>query len=157
MSKIWILAVLAMLVSCKGTTEGGNTAGTATETEAVAAEQTVRILSTNQFNDQLSQYREAGTEFQLIDIRTPEELAETGYIPGAVNIDFYEDDFRSKLGELDKDQPVMLYCRSGNRSGQASDMLLDLGFTEIYDLAGGIVGWNAAGNPVDMPEAVTAE
>lgn len=157
MSKIWILAILAMLVSCKGTTEGGNTAETTTETEVAEAEQTVRILSTNQFNDQLSQYREAGTEFQLIDIRTPEELAETGYIPGAVNIDFYESDFRSKMGGLDKNQPVLLYCRSGNRSGQASDMLLDLGFTEVYDLAGGIVGWNAAGNPVEMPEAVTAE
>lgn len=68
----------------------------------------------------------------IIDIRTPEEFEE-GHLEGAVNIDFYEDSFVSELDSLDKDDEVLIYCRSGNRSGQASEIMQELGFTNIID------------------------
>jgi len=79
----------------------------------------------------------------LLDIRTPQELAENGSIAGAINLDFYSADFESKIKEMDREAPVMLYCRSGGRSGEAAAMLKELGFKEVYDLNGGYNAWLA--------------
>jgi rhodanese-related sulfurtransferase len=78
---------------------------------------------------------------QLIDVRTPEEFQE-GHIEGAVNIDFYSEDFENQFNKLDKEQPVYLYCRSGARSNQSAIKLSEMGFIEIYDLEGGILNYN---------------
>ncbi|RLD29589.1 MAG: rhodanese-like domain-containing protein [Bacteroidetes bacterium] len=78
---------------------------------------------------------------QLVDVRTPEEYQE-GYIENAILIDYFSEDFNTKIQELDKEKPVYLYCRSGNRSGKASILLLDFGFTEIVDLEGGYEAWS---------------
>lgn len=83
----------------------------------------------------------------VLDIRTPQEL-QTGFISGAVNIDFYEPDFAAQLDLLPKDTPYVVYCRSGNRSGQAMDVFADLGFTDVTEIEGGIVEWTAQGLPV---------
>ncbi|MFV0572277.1 MAG: rhodanese-like domain-containing protein [Xanthomarina gelatinilytica] len=56
---------------------------------------------------------------QIIDVRTPEEFQE-GHIEGALNIDFYSEDFEKEFHKLDKEQPVYLYCRSGYRSNQSA-------------------------------------
>lgn len=78
---------------------------------------------------------------QLIDVRTPEEFAQ-GHIDGALNLNFYDDDFTQQLEQkLDKGRPVMLYCRSGNRSGQAASEMVTMGFKELYDLKGGFMAW----------------
>ena len=76
----------------------------------------------------------------VLDVRTPGEFAEA-HIPGAVMIDFYSSTFRSDLGTLDKDAPIALYCRSGNRSGQTLDIMRELGFTDVRNLDGGIITW----------------
>lgn len=81
------------------------------------------------------------TPGQLIDVRTPGEYGE-GTIEGAVNIDYYSDDFKAQIAELDKNQPVYLFCRSGGRSGKAMQIFKEEGFTEIYNLIGGYSGWN---------------
>ena len=79
---------------------------------------------------------------QLIDIRRPEEFA-AGHIKNAKNIDFYGSDFtRLMEQELDKEQPVYLYCRSGGRSGKAAATLSAMGY-KIYDLKGGILDWKS--------------
>ena len=78
---------------------------------------------------------------QLLDVRTAEEVAE-GSIEGAVNYDFYQDDFRKKLESLNPQKPTFVYCRSGGRSGQTMDILKELGFVEIYDLEGGYTVWS---------------
>lgn len=83
----------------------------------------------------------------LLDIRTPEEFA-AGKIAGSQNIDFYAADFAAQLDRLDKDATYFVYCRSGNRSSQAMDTFEDLGFSQVYEIDGGILNWNAAGLPI---------
>ena len=63
-------------------------------------------------------------------------------------IDFYRDDFADQLAALDRDTPYVLYCRSGNRSGQAAAMMKDLGFSSVQEIDGGIIAWQAADLPV---------
>ncbi|MFN8378001.1 MAG: rhodanese-like domain-containing protein [Anaerolineae bacterium] len=89
-------------------------------------------------------YVDGGAAHQLIDVRTPEEFA-SGHLPNAVNIPL--DELPNRLGEVATDEPVVLYCRSGNRSGQAAQLLASEGYTQVLDL-GGIVAWQAAGLPV---------
>ncbi|MBL0012613.1 MAG: thioredoxin [Flavobacterium sp.] len=81
---------------------------------------------------------------QIIDVRTPEEYA-SQHIDNAKNINWNESDFESKASELDKKQPVFVYCMVGGRSKKASDKLVEMGFSKVYDLQGGIMKWNAAG------------
>lgn len=83
---------------------------------------------------------------QLIDVRTPEEFNE-GHIANAVNINFLADDFEANVANLDKEKPVMVYCKSGGRSAKASARLKELGFKNITDLEGGISNWNSADKP----------
>ncbi len=80
----------------------------------------------------------------LLDVRTPAEFA-SGHIAGAVNISLQT--LESRLSELPTDQPIVIYCRSGNRSAAAGQILLRRGFTQLYDL-GGIITWQAQGLPV---------
>ena len=84
----------------------------------------------------------------VIDVRTPQEYSE-GYIKGANNIDWYASDFLNNIEKLNHQQPVVLYCRSGNRSVLAAAKLQSLGFTKIYSLTGGINNWQASGFPVE--------
>jgi rhodanese-related sulfurtransferase len=91
------------------------------------------------------QFKEPGAAHALIDVRTPEEYA-SGRIAGAVNISLQE--LPARLSEVPKDRPVVLYCRSGNRSAQAMDVLKASGYTNIYDM-GGIIAWQSAGLPVE--------
>lgn len=84
----------------------------------------------------------------VLDIRTPEEF-DSGHIAGAGNLDFYEPDFAESLDSLDKDLPYFVYCRSGNRSATAIETMKDLGFTEVYELDGGVVTWFEAGYPLE--------
>jgi thioredoxin len=65
-------------------------------------------------------------------------------IDNATNINWYDADFATKVGKLDKSKPVFVYCKAGSRSAQAAGKLSELGFKEIYSLEGGIMKWNAA-------------
>ena len=80
---------------------------------------------------------------QLIDVRTPEEFEE-GHIENATLIDIQnEEEFLSNTKELNKKQPVYVYCRTGRRSNIAAKHLANNGFRNIVDLQGGIIVWNA--------------
>lgn len=83
----------------------------------------------------------------VLDVRTPDEFA-AGHLPGAVNIDSSAPDFADAVGALPKDGTYLVYCQTSNRSGVATDRMVDLGFTDVYDLQGGIVAWSDAGNEV---------
>ncbi len=104
----------------------------------------VRIVSPD---DAASVQESPPAGLQIIDVRTPEEFAE-GHLDGAQMIDFYEGDFITRISELDRSQPYLVYCRSGNRSGQTRELMEELGFTDVRDVDGGIAAWTAAGLPV---------
>ena len=82
---------------------------------------------------------ESESDYMILDVRTPEEFAEK-HIPDAINIP-NETIGTEDIPELpDKDQLILVYCRSGNRSKQASDKLVGLGYTNIVEF-GGINDW----------------
>ncbi len=84
----------------------------------------------------------SGRKAQLIDVRTANEYR-SGHIKNAINIDFFDKaNFDRSFEKLDKNKPVYLYCRSGSRSKNAAQRLLEMGFSEIYDLKGGYQRWN---------------
>lgn len=73
----------------------------------------------------------------VIDVRTPAEFA-SGHLQDAVNIDLYAANFKDQIADLalDPNQPVYLYCRSGNRSGTAAQILRSMGFSDAYNVGG---------------------
>jgi phage shock protein E len=81
----------------------------------------------------------------LLDVRTPEEFA-SGHIEGAVNIPV--EILGSYLDEVPQDQPVVLYCRSGNRSDQAASILRRSGYSDVYDIDGGVIAWTNQNRPL---------
>ena len=95
--------------------------------------------------DYQSQFVSTGAPHLLVDVRTAEEFA-SGHIHGAVNIPVEE--LPQRLSEVPRDEMVVLYCHSGRRSGIASGILSDAGYTQIRDL-GGINAWIDAGLPVE--------
>ncbi len=78
----------------------------------------------------------------ILDVRTPEEVEE-GYIPNATNIDIYlGQEFLDELEKLDKSKNFYVYCRSGNRSGQACAIMNSIGIEKAYNLEGGFMNWD---------------
>lgn len=88
-----------------------------------------------------------GTDLVVLDVRTPAEFAE-GHVEGAINLDVQDAGFAAGLEDLDPDAAYVVICRSGNRSQVASQQMVDAGFTDVRDVAGGMVAWTAAGLPV---------
>ncbi len=77
----------------------------------------------------------------ILDVRTSDEMEE-GHIPSAVHIDIYlGQGFIDELEKLDKTKNYYVYCRSGNRSGQACAIMDSLGFENAYNLEGGFMDW----------------
>ena len=95
----------------------------------------IKVLEPAEYKKEISQ-----ESIQFIDVRTPEEF-EAGSIEGAKNIDFLADDFLKKMEVLDKNGPVYIYCRSGNRSAKAAAQLTEMGFQQVIDLKGGYKAW----------------
>ena len=78
----------------------------------------------------------------ILDVRTPQEWLE-GIIPGARKLDILDSaNFMSQIDELDKDKTYFVYCRSGNRSGQACQLMDQKGFKATYNLMGGMMEWS---------------
>lgn len=80
---------------------------------------------------------------QIIDVRTSEEFSK-GHLVHAININFYDSDFKTVLTELNINQPVFVYCQAGAKGGrsfQAIELLKELQFKEIYELSGGMSQW----------------
>jgi rhodanese-related sulfurtransferase len=80
----------------------------------------------------------------LLDVRQPEEWNEY-HIPGATLIPLGE--LASRVDELPKDKEIVVVCRSGNRSQQGRDILLNAGFDQTTSMAGGMIDWRATGYP----------
>lgn len=76
----------------------------------------------------------------ILDVRSAGEYS-GGKIRGARNLDFTSAAFANQVKNLPKDKTYLLYCRSGNRSGQACEIMADLGFEKLKNLSGGILRW----------------
>ncbi len=78
---------------------------------------------------------------QLVDVRTPVEY-KNGHLAKAINIDYHDkSSFFASFEKLDKEKPLYIYCRSGQRSRSAAKQLLQRGFKQIFDLKGGLNNW----------------
>ena len=92
-------------------------------------------------------------DYLILDVRTPEEYAE-GHLEGAKLIPVSE--LEDKLNEIPKDKPVVVYCRSGRRSATAADILVENGFSQVYDM-GGIIDWQEKGYPIIVEKKTVKE
>lgn len=104
-------------------------------------EETIKNISAKEFNDLISIPSDTSV---ILDVRTSDEF-ESGHLDNAVNINFYNEDFKSSLSKLDKSKTYFVYCKSSGRSSKACNMLSEFGFEKIYNLTGGIDAWKAAG------------
>jgi rhodanese-related sulfurtransferase len=82
----------------------------------------------------------------ILDVRSPEEYAGDGHITGSRLLPLPQ--LHQRAGELSKNQAIVCVCRSGNRSQVACKQLAGLGFTRLFNLAGGMIGWRQAGLPI---------
>lgn len=90
--------------------------------------------------EEFSRIMEEENGVQVLDVRTESEYLK-GHLPNALNINIRDTAFHSRVLELlEKDRPVAVYCRSGNRSKVAGAILVDMGY-EVYELNSGVVGW----------------
>jgi rhodanese-related sulfurtransferase len=96
--------------------------------------------------DYKSRYVETNTAHLLIDVRSPAEFAE-GHIAGAKN--FPLQDLQQQLAKIPRNKPIMLYCRSGSRSGMALQQLQNAGYEDVYNI-GGLGGLTAQGLPLNQ-------
>jgi rhodanese-related sulfurtransferase len=116
--------------------------GTGTFAQTVKKD-SINVISIAEFEKMSSKKKN-----KVVDVRTPEEVAE-GLLKGAVSIDFLADSFTANLQNLNKKKTYLLYCKSGNRTRRAADLMQKSGFKHVYMLDGGITAWKEAGKPIE--------
>jgi rhodanese-related sulfurtransferase len=87
-------------------------------------------------------------DFVLLDVRTAEEIEEA-HIPGVLRLDIIGGEFQQRVENLDRERDYLLVCRSGNRSGYAVAMMLQLGFRRAVNMEGGMLAWLRQGYAVE--------
>lgn len=125
-----VIAVLALPCACS---EGESPEQVI---EDIQLEEAFALMEDNRDND----------DFVIIDLRSAREYA-NGHIEEAVNLDYSASDFARELEELDRDMAYLLYSRTDDVSGQVLDMMAELGFTEVYNMLGGMEQWERVGLP----------
>ncbi|MEI0604096.1 rhodanese-like domain-containing protein [Brachyspira alvinipulli] len=136
MKKSFIISfavLLSLMISCS------NSSSSSSSSSAAQTNQQEEVTASASYNnltvDEVVTLWKSNPNIILIDVRTPDEIKETGSIEGATNIDFKAPDFKENVSSLDKSKEYIIFCRSGNRSGQASQIMADLGFTNINNLS----------------------
>lgn len=135
-----------LIISCSPSEGEAQANQTKAQTETNAPVQAISkpiLLNPAAFEQKIAETADA----QLIDVRTPGEVSR-GKLPACTNIDYSSENFQDQLASLDKTKPVFVYCAVGGRSGRAASMLSDMGFSEVYDLDGGIKAWQLAGKNI---------
>jgi rhodanese-related sulfurtransferase len=90
---------------------------------------------------EINKIMEENPDVVLLDVRTPKETA-NGKIKNAKEIDVLDASFSTKIKQLDKSKPYLVYCRSGGRSVKACNILFKNGFEDLYNLKGGYNAWS---------------
>lgn len=123
MKKLWFLSIpLALILSACGSSGGS-----------------VTNLNVSDFAKKASD-----TSVVVLDVRTPEEF-QSGHIQNAINVDYQGADFAGEINKLDKTKTYAVYCHSGRRSGLATDIMAKNGFKSVFNLNGGVIEWQNAG------------
>jgi len=91
-----------------------------------------------------------GSDYTLIDVRTQDEF-DLGHIDSAINLDFYSDTFQNENLSLPKNEKIVLYCRTSNRSSKTATILKQNGYRDILVISGGITEWVKNGNDINYP------
>jgi len=133
-----ILLVSALLVGCAAPAPAAPQVVVQSASEPVASAAALPALLTPKMVEELR----ATGEIVIIDVREADEYAQ-GRIPGALWIPLGE--LAGRTDEVPTDMPVVMVCRSGNRSGQAVQILKHAGFTNVHNMTGGMIEWTAAG------------
>ena len=102
----------------------------------------INIISESDFVEILD------SDYTLIDVRTQDEF-DLGHIDSAINLDFYSETFQNDILSLPKNENIVLYCRTNNRSSKTANILKENGFKEISVLEGGITEWVKNGNDIN--------
>ena len=89
-------------------------------------------------SDEANELIKTSKKLQIVDVRTPHEY-DSSHVQNAINIDYKNPSFRDNIQILDKTKPVLVYCRSGKRSLNAMNIMMGLGFNNVYNLSGGIL------------------
>ncbi len=132
--RVFLITVLLALLVAQGCSKSNSTQAAYTE------------ITT----EQLYQRIELGEKLLLIDVRTPEEyVGKLGHVAGAKLLPLQEIDRWVKNLEDQKDQEIILICRSGNRSGVAARYLIEHGFKKVVNVVGGMRDWNQKGFPIE--------
>lgn len=126
-----LTVLLASCTSASATDTASGTDQAASGIRVVSVEEAVGLLDEQ-------------PEITVIDVRTPGEFAE-GHLEGAVLVDCTAADFREAIGEFPRDGSYLIYCRSGNRSAGARQVMTELGFTDVADIDGGVLAWSQQG------------
>lgn len=137
MKKILLVASLGVLfMSCEAQSQGTN--NQEAQAQSSSSEGTYKILSAAEFEKAMNK-----DNITIVDVRTPEEY-QNGHLKTAQNINYFDSDFQEKMALFDKEKPLYIYCKSGNRSGKAGKIIQKMGFKEVYDLQGGVSAWSGA-------------
>ncbi len=132
---VGIFIVATMFASCSEAQVETKEISNGNKVQIAQKEKINKVVSAAEFKKLLTM-----ENIQLIDVRTPGEY-EGGHINDAANIDYFSDDFKNQLDKLDRKKPILVYCKSGGRSGKAAQMMKSLNFDEVYDLKGGYSRW----------------
>ena len=133
-----LLAALLLLTGCGNTAADQPKETAATKPEATEATET-REAYMNITQEEAKELMDTQENYIILDVRRQDEYDEK-HIPGAILIPNEVIRERAEAELTDKDQLILVYCRSGNRSKQASEVLKELGYTYIREF-GGIIDW----------------
>jgi rhodanese-related sulfurtransferase len=123
-----------------------NVVGVLAEAEAVFLQHDEEVAQSSRLSaTELARRLDDGVALTLVDIRGPGEVAEVPSIPGALTIPLAE--LRSRVDEIDRSRPVVVYCAGGYRSAIASSFLAAEGFNDVSDLLGGVTAWDLRPTP----------
>lgn len=132
MTKSIIITLVVLFVSsCTGSQAGADKA-------ALSVAEAKTLIDKNRDNE----------DFVILDVRTPAEV-DAGHIPGMININLASQDFKTKIGELDRNNTYLIYCRTQNRSAVAYSVMKEMGFTKIHYMLGGFREWASAGHETE--------
>ena len=102
----------------------------------------INIISESDFVEILD------SDYTLIDVRTQDEF-DLGHIDSAINLDFYSETFQNEILSLRKNEKIVLYCRTNNRSSKTATILKENGYKDISVIRGGITEWVKNGNDIN--------